>query len=474
MDIFNLASVNAPPDLLTAKVNQIYFESKPMLHLQIDESSETSAYLRQRAKQHKLYHKTQDALVKAYYLYYFLIQWADLSGQFVTNDVEIALGINKETRFKIDGILQEAGLLTIHKENHFESVRTKLLMDEYELPSNIAPYTYEFSVHVAANDQHKVKAQKISYPLPRKLWESLVKKGYAFRDNSFLTDVLDKECDHKVKQPTIKLIGKGIYVPPYNRIRLSPQLLTMRVKDVKNIINIADAKSWIQNKNKPTKFTSGRLYHAFHLTPHRLRKHLEFNGSPLVEALDIHSAFFLLLSKIFHVVERVDGIPINQEELQRYDKLVRDGRFYEDVMEFENCFIRDQMKARLNAFKNATNSSMSRYPEYRYFKERFPTLLEVLKKYPTYKDKDDGSDTKYMQIDLSYIETYLISSVCDELKELGVTPFSLHDAIYVSKWDYDSLAERGININEIFWGKFDSLTDDEVVALLHKSRSCRL
>jgi len=472
MDIFILTPATANPDLLSAKVNKIYNENKPMLHLEVDKLSETIVYLRQVAIRYNLHRKTQDALIRAYYLYYFLIRWAELGEGLVTNDIEIALGINNETRIKINNILRADKLLTIYMKKHYESIENMLRMDKYGLSAQIDPYSYDFSIYGGINDQHKVASEKMSYPLPRKLWEKIVKKGFALSDNSFLMHALDKECDTKLTQPTYSLLDESIYVPPYNRIRISPILLSMRVKDAKKKTKLADAISWISEKNNPVKYTSGRLYHAFHRTSRTFRKYLEYNGSLLVEAMDIHNAFFLLLSKILHVAERVDGFHIDQEELNKYDKLIREGRLYEDVMLFEKYPIRDQIKERMNTFKNDTKASMAHYPEYNYFKERFPSILHALQEYPTY-NKKDGTKTKYIQTDLSFIETFLISSVCWKLKEQGITPFSLHDAIYVSQSDLDRLQEKDIDINNIFWDKFDSLTDDEIIALIKESRSCR-
>lgn len=472
MDIFSLTPATAKPDLLSAKANKNYCVSKPMLQLEVDARSEIYVHLRQLALRYNLYRKTQDALLKAYYLYCFLIQWADLGDCFVTKDIEMILGIDKATRHKIDSILQEAGLLIIHKEKHYESIKNKLLMDKYDLSAYYEPYTYDFSMYGGINDQHKVTPLKMTYLLPRKLWEKIVKKGFALSDNSFLINALEKEYDTKLIQPSFSILNKPIYVPPYNRIRISPILLSMRIKDAKRKIKLADAKTWISEKNNPVKYSSGRLYHAFHRSSRTFRKYLEYNGSLLVEAMDIHNAYFLLLSKIFHVTDRVGGFQIDQEELIRYDQLVRAGHLYEDVMLFEECPSRDQIKERLNAFKNDTNTWMTHYPEYNYFMDRFPSILHALQEYPTYK-KNDGSNSKFVQMDLSFIETYLISSVCMELVGLGVTPFSLHDAIYVSQSDLNRLQEKDIDINNIFWDKFDSLTDDEIVALINKSRSCR-
>ena len=103
-----------------------------------------------------------------------------------------------------------------------------------------------------------------------------------------------------------------------------------------------------------------------------------------MELLDIKNAFFVFLSKAFKVSDSVNNIAINQIELQSYEQLTREGRLYEEVMAFEGEWIREVVKQRLNAFKNDCKSSMTHYPEYGYFKSRFPEILNLLIKYPTY------------------------------------------------------------------------------------------
>ena len=89
---------------------------------------------------------------------------------------------------------------------------------------------------------------------------------------------------------------------------------------------------------------------------------------------------------------------------------------------------RDNVKERVNIYRNLPYRRMCRRPEHRYFKEFFPTITKCLMHFPTYTK--DGKDIKYIQIDASFIETVVMSEVCWELYSMGVTPFSLHDAIY--------------------------------------------
>lgn len=84
---------------------------------------------------------------------------------------------------------------------------------------------------------------------------------------------------------------------------------------------------------------------------------------------------------------------------------------------------------------------------------------------------EDCHDKKFIQKDAAYIETYIMSSVSKELQDLVVTPFSLHDAIYVSKDDQQRLAEMGIDAKKIFWDKYDSMTDEDTISLIKTCRS---
>ena len=473
VDIFNPLPATAAPDLLSYKVNKTFDDQRPNLYLTIDTASNTYAYLWQLATDLKYSLKTKKAFVKAYYLYYFLIERAGLGDQLYTEDLNTAIGVSEKTRKMINKDLQWSGILTIHKEKYNESRRKMVEANKYGEYYRIEHHTYDFSINPSSYSTRKPNQQKLSYHLPKKIWQKLVAKGFAFRDRAFLYEELEKEefvCKGSVKP--IKLLKKSIYIPPYHKLSLSPLLTSKRVEDAKEQkIDISYAMMWIKEKSNPVKFTSGRLYHAFHRSPRNFRKYLEHNGSCLMEIMDISNAFFVILSKIFHVADRTNNSIIMSEELASWDKLTREGRLYEEVMKFTHNPIRDDVKKSLNAFKNDDWNSMVHYPEYSFFKKYFPTIVRAMGNYPTYT-KEDGTETKYIQIDASFIETYLMSSVCDVLIEFGITPFTLHDGIYASKYDKEILEEHGIKVNEIFWDTFDSMTDDDVIALIKKSRAC--
>ena len=58
----------------------------------------------------------------------------------------------------------------------------------------------------------------------------------------------------------------------------------------------------------------------------------------------------------------------------------------------------------------------------------------------------------------------LISKVCFLLKDMGLNPFTLHDAIYLSKDELGSL-EEGF-VDKLFWEVFDATTEGDVLRAL--------
>ena len=101
------------------------------------------------------------------------------------------------------------------------------------------------------------------------------------------------------------------------------------------------------------------------------------------------------------------------------------------------------------------------------FKEMFPTICRWLFTYPLYRNKK-GKNAKRLQADMSRIETMLISKVCFRLKDMGLNPFTLHDAIYLSEAELNTLADGAVD--KLFWEIFDTVTPEEVkAALMYKS-----
>ena len=89
-----------------------------------------------------------------------------------------------------------------------------------------------------------------------------------------------------------------------------------------------------------------------------------------------------------------------------------------------------------------------------------------------------GDIVKRLQSDMCLIESYIISRICVKLLEWGVTPFSLHDGIYLSEEHIRNLRDnfefKGDNqitefVSNLFWEEFDSLTSYHVSQLIERN-----
>ena len=108
------------------------------------------------------------------------------------------------------------------------------------------------------------------------------------------------------------------------------------------------------------------------------------------------------------------------------------------------------------------------------FIKHFPTIRNYLLHYETITNMD-GKRVKRLQSDMCHLETYLISKICFELTSFGVTPFSLHDGIYMSEAEMNQLSNRlkldSIKdtqrwVENLFWQYFDELTPNKVQRIL--------
>jgi hypothetical protein len=80
-------------------------------------------------------------------------------------------------------------------------------------------------------------------------------------------------------------------------------------------------KSWKNHHLNPSKIDkSSRQYHSFHTLPKEYRPYITFNGSGLVEAMDVKSCYYVLMIKMAELSKK-----IYKDELCRFKRLVRDG-----------------------------------------------------------------------------------------------------------------------------------------------------
>lgn len=213
--------------------------------------------------------------------------------------------------------------------------------------------------------------------------------------------------------------------------------------------------------SKPVINKSNRLYHAFHCFPRELRsKYLSYNGSKLVEYDDIHNAYYVFMCKL------LEDNPKQQlgdfQEIAEFENLALSGKLYETIrdatipvnnLNIQDRFsdtkkqYRDQIKQDLQSYRNEKPGRMkSRFPEIDYwFTQNYPAVRKFLADYPK---QDNGK--KFLQRDIAKVETTVMTQICKEIHDkYNVTPFPLHDGIYVNEIDRDILKQNNVNIMDL-------------------------
>lgn len=290
--------------------------------------------------------------------------------------------------------------------------------------------------------------------------------------NSFLVEEnllpsmdLDPEVSRKIDEDIDFDLVKTIN-NPYPQPKLTPAVydapFLKNVEPVNNVVWESNSKKWYKNRNNVS-ICGDRLYNAFTTSKRKFRKNLGLEGFKFFEISDMHNCYYVLISFFL-----IDNPKIQQEDFEIYDKIVTDGIFYEDVLEYKikyyeehwkdpDCFIlrsqlnRDSVKKDLQAFRNSTASERKKthWPDpedktktvYRdlryieaYFKEKFPSILNWLDNYPRVRNKDNKW-VKRIQSDVSRLETRIMSRIARDLYNLGYHPITVHDAIYATEED---------------------------------------
>ena len=198
--------------------------------------------------------------------------------------------------------------------------------------------------------------------------------------------------------------------------------------------------------------------------------------------MDVHNCFYVLMLKAFELSNSIE-----EEELKRFSIIVKNGKFYEMFVDellkdqpvglYDYKEVREEVKKRLQSYRNIYNEGMLRYEHAvidDIFIKHFPTIRNYLLHYETITNME-GKRVKRLQSDMCHLETYLISKICFELTSFGVTPFSLHDGIYMSETEMNQLSNRlkldSIKdtqrwVENLFWQYFDELTPNKVQRIL--------
>lgn len=476
--IFNPPPISASDVITHYKLSKSYDSSQPSLTLTVNTRSRTYSYLMYSAGEDFRERRTRDAFVRCYYLLYALCHMWHQEDALTIRMLCAILDVSKPTVERILSHLNHYDLIDIDKNAWYDSVQLRIQAQKYGVSCELDNFRYKCGYPVPTSFPARGYASpplNLSFFLPQQTYTVLFNLGLYFNPKLPMKDTILKErggSQHFISQDSfrnmqadnkIDIAKNEVFVPDYSKLGFAPELLNMPLEQARQLGDVRKLALWNSGRSRPVKLSSGRLFHCWHNTPRVFRKYIEYNGSKLVEAMDIHNAFFVIMVEIFRMEPS-----IKKEELCRYEKLVRSGKLYEEIMRQTENPIREQVKQSLNAYRNDDARSMSHYPVHRYFKTNFPTITKYLMRYPTYSKK--GVEVKYLQVDASHVETVLMSKVCFSLSEYGVVPFSLHDAIYISEADKARLDERGISVEALFWIAFDSMTDEEIKDIISVAR----
>lgn len=483
-NIFHLPPVTQiSDDYISFRLKKNFHRDKANLEILVDVKSPTYKALLLIANRNFNHQKTREAFVKAYYLYEFLLQRADLgNGEFTTRDIESALGISQDTRCLINHLLSDYYILSVYDEDHNASV--KRMIEGQQKPLE----RFKYGFHTLSNQYLSEKSKPriyhtLSFKITSDLYEILKNRGFLLKDEDDVEMLSQKytiyssgnfddnvQCSNGLTCKELNIFNNSA---PYGELRFSG--LTVGVCREKG--SWGKLISWFRNREKAPTFSSGRWYHSFHNLPKKYRQYLCYNDEPLEEAMDVHNCFYVLMGKLFETFPEIE-----KEELESYKSLVRSGKFYEDVMEFLGIKSRDYIKERLQGYRNDYASGMKNdYADIdSYFQVKFPSIRQCLMNYPRKHHKTKKKTVKTLQVDAGYIESYLMGLVVKRLKEnFDVTPFPLHDAIYLNRLDVEiidsrikqpNIINRDTSASEyiegMFWEEYDKLEPQKVQDML--------
>ena len=280
-------------------------------------------------------------------------------------------------------------------------------------------------------------------------WSGMMRlKGTGF---GRMTGYYVASCDETVFRPeriiTNEVYPPGTYIPPYHMLeyRYSGRSFKARMYESWWVALAASAFG-----KDPV--YSGRLYNGFHYLPGVLRKNVYYDGSPLVEAFDLHCSFYTL--SVGLIKERYPDA--DDKALERFFYDCVSGRLYDRCADYIGA-PRDEAKRLLQGWRNLWNRGTAHNPVFGYsgvagFMEKYyPEISDIYYGWETREEKAADGKTVYrvknLQRDLNEYETRVISELSFNIMDkYDVTPFTLHDAIYVSENDKGKLP---CDINEI-------------------------
>ena len=183
---------------------------------------------------------------------------------------------------------------------------------------------------------------------------------------------------------------------------------------------------------------AGKIYSVFSRIRRPIRKFIRFNGEHLIEASDIHCAHYTMLPMVF----RYCNISVPKDEMERFVALTQTNDLYGEVVA-DTGISRDTIKPVFQSFYSIKDESQYLYAgrkkgEYRqrelicrFFRSNFPGIYGQMLHF----HKSHGYTLKSVA---NLAESNIMNPICRKLMSFGLHPFRLHDAIYLTKTEFEA------------------------------------
>lgn len=262
-----------------------------------------------------------------------------------------------------------------------------------------------------------------------------------------LYHILDRiTCTRKKKEITKQIADmysvqddeNQCYTGSGNRIGQDSELsyysdLTIDIDGLSECTSFRDLYSISHLNRVPVIDKSGKIYSVFTRIRRPIRKYIRYGGERLVEVSDVRCAHFAMLPVVF----RYCNITVHDEEMGKFRELTQTEDLYADVVKGTDIS-RDAVKQIFQSFYSIRNEEQYLYAgiakgEQRerrivcdYFKRNFPSIYRAIMDFHTDHDYTLKSVA-------NIVESNIMNPICDRLIVLGLHPFRLHDAVYMTE-----------------------------------------
>ena len=169
-----------------------------------------------------------------------------------------------------------------------------------------------------------------------------------------------------------------------------------------------------------------------------LRKYVRYKDSLLIEVSDIHAAHFTMIPLIF----KRSGIVVSDTEMANYKETTQNKDLYSEVVE-DTQYTREDIKTVFQPFLSIKNETSFLYnrPVFdrekrelvcNYFKQTFPEIYNGLINY-------HSNHKLTIKRVANEVESDIMNGICDKIRNSGLHPFRVHDAVYLPDDEYPLL-----------------------------------